>query len=332
MRMILRVQCILTALSAVYVMCAFAQGPPRQTPDDNVAQIRRQRELENRRMGDLRRAEESARRSARYPSNAPTVLSAKEKKRLDALKAPKEEDIAANSEFLKRPRTGIVRLFPYHDCESEYVVRLDGDCADMIPGSSSHRFRKNGFSDDIVFRDGLLIADGFFATSIMTNLGNMPLEEVSFTTPGLQFVRDYIPAGEIAKAKEQYSSVTKGIVSGGYIYANRSRVTAGSAYALRIIAYRNGNNLNKRMVLYALYAERSLEDAGIPLFWRVRDDTRIDLTLAFRVVRVDTDGSVTLLWKELERKDSPKITFPDGELTDLKARRSRPERGEKGRR
>lgn len=322
--MILRAQCISTAFLGVYVMCAFAQAPPRQiTPEDNVAQVRRQRESENRRMSDLRRAEESARRSVRYPSNATPVLTAKEKKRIEALKAPKEEDVAANSEFLKLPRTGIFRLFPYHDCESHLVVRLDGDCADMIPGSASYRFRKNGFSDDIAFSDGALIADGFFAISIMTNIGEIPLEQVSLTTPGLQFIRDYVPAGEIDKAKIQYANLVKGVMSGRFVYANRSRVAAGSAYALRIIAYRNGNSLGKRVMFYAMFADRSIEGAGIPLFWRVKEDTRIDLTIAFRVVRVDSDGSVTLLWKELERKDPPKITFPDGAAwSDLKMRSS----------
>jgi hypothetical protein len=35
----------------------------------------------------------------------------------------------------------------------------------------------------------------------------------------------------------------------------------------------------------------------------------MDLTLAFKVVRKEKDGSVTLLWKELRRGESPKFKF-----------------------
>ncbi|MEP6903577.1 MAG: hypothetical protein ABJA66_17775 [Actinomycetota bacterium] len=42
-------------------------------------------------------------------------------------------------------------------------------------------------------------------------------------------------------------------------------------------------------------------------------DNRIDLTLAFRVIRKEPDGGITLLWKEIERQKSPPIKFPKRE-------------------
>ena len=62
-------------------------------------------------------------------------------------------------------------------------------------------------------------------------------------------------------------------------------------YALRVIAYR-GN-------LYKVF-NRFRYDV-------LRGDNRIDLTLAFRVLRKEKDGSLLILWKELKRGESPKL-------------------------
>lgn len=326
MKTILRMQFVISALLAVYIISAHAQNPPGPTPiEDTAGQIQRQRERINNSIVTARGAEENARRSARPPESGPPGLSPKDRKKLAAIKSPKDEDIAANKEFLKQPRTGIVRLLPYQACESRYVVRVDRECEGVIPGSSAYRFRKNGVSDDIVFKDGHLIADGFFTNSIMTSLGDLSLDQVSLQTPGMEFVKDYVPATEISEITKQYLQLARGIPHGKNTYSNHFAVAAGGVYALRLIAYRNGNNDEKKMVFYARHADVSMVDDDIPFFWRVQEDTRIDLTVAFRVIRKDPDGSVTLLWKELERKEPPKITFPDGvELTDFKGQGSRP--------
>jgi len=40
-------------------------------------------------------------------------------------------------------------------------------------------------------------------------------------------------------------------------------------------------------------------------------DDRVDVTIAFRLLKKDAaTGIYTLLWKELGRRDAPKIIFP----------------------
>jgi hypothetical protein len=34
------------------------------------------------------------------------------------------------------------------------------------------------------------------------------------------------------------------------------------------------------------------------------------LILAFRVIRKEPDGSATLLWKEIARREAPRLEFP----------------------
>jgi hypothetical protein len=47
------------------------------------------------------------------------------------------------------------------------------------------------------------------------------------------------------------------------------------------------------------------------MFLALKDDNRTDLTVAFRIIRKDADGSITLVWKKLVEKTPPEIVFPD---------------------
>ncbi len=40
---------------------------------------------------------------------------------------------------------------------------------------------------------------------------------------------------------------------------------------------------------------------------KLADDKRIDLTIAFRVVGKEKDGSQIVIWKELNRQNSPEL-------------------------
>jgi hypothetical protein len=295
-------------------------GSRTNSPDGEAyRQIQRQRAMDNRNQAEMRRTEQAARESVRSPQEKFGKLTEKEKKKIEALRAPNPEDIAANKDFLAQPNTGIVRLLPGYNCESKYVVRVDGNCVNMLPGSSFHRFRNDALSGDILYMDGALIAEGFFSNSIMTGLGNIPLNDISLTTSGMKFLTDFSPTADLPAVKKQYSEISKGIITDNYAYSNRLLALPDMTYALRIIAYRNGNNVMKRINRDRIMGAEPAADSKNMMFLALKDDTRIDLTLSFRIIRKDTDGSITLIWKELSRKDSPEIIFPDDvELADFK--------------
>lgn len=295
-------------------------GAAPRTPDEAAyRQLARQRTIDSQNQAEMRRAENTARASARLPQEKFGKLTPKEKKRIEALRAPNPQDLETYKDFLAQPHTGIVRLLPGYNCESKYVVRVDGNCVNMVPGSSFHRFREDALSGDILFMDDTLIAEGFFSNSIMTGLGDIPMTDVSLATNGVKFLTDFLPSTELTDVKKQYAEISKGIITGNYAYSNSLSAVLDMTYALRVIAYRNGNNVLKRINRDQMLGVTPSPESKNMMFLALKGDTRIDLTLSFRVIRKDTDGSITLIWKELARKDAPEIVFPDDvELDDFK--------------
>lgn len=83
-------------------------------------------------------------------------------------------------------------------------------------------------------------------------------------------------------------------------------------YALRAIAFRSEHKIISRLTPDNVNPDESK-------FLYLDDDKRFDLTVVFRVVRQAENGSITILWKELNRQQSPKLIFAKNEkLSDIK--------------
>lgn len=215
-----------------------------------------------------------------------------QKKRLQ----PKAEDLNRHALFLQQPKTGIFRLFPDLGCdENPLILRADDKCLKIIPESSFFSFRENEHTmeilSDIRLKNNHLVSDGILAQGILVKLGDVALETVSLKSEGLEFLNVFAPHASGTEAQKQYNQIARGVKAGKYEYKKALPVFENTTYALRVIAYRG--NLYQR---FRGYRYNLLEG-----------DKRIDLTLAFRVIRKDRDGGITLLWKELQRRESPKI-------------------------
>lgn len=212
--------------------------------------------------------------------------------------SPDAEDLAKYARFLEQPKTGIFRLLPDLNCdENPLVIKADAECLRAIPESSFYSFREKEhtpeFLSDIRLENNHLISNGILAQGILVALGDVSLENVSLESEGLDFLIQYLPHSYGAEVKKQFLEIAKGINVGKYTYRKAFPARENTTYALRIIAYRGNIIQNFRGYRYDL----------------LEGDKRIDLTLAFRVIRKGMDGGVTLLWKELQRKESPRIKF-----------------------
>ncbi len=212
---------------------------------------------------------------------------------------PNPVDLKKYEQFLEQPKTGIFRLMPDLDCtENANVLKADAVCLNYIPESSYYSFREKEHTIDLLadirLRNGFLISDGILSQGILVNLGNIELEEVTPASEGLNFISSFLPDPQGLEAQKQYIQVMRGVKVGAYEYKKAIRVMQDATYALRVIAYK-GNIFR----VFRGYRFDLLDG-----------DKRIDITLVFRVVRTEQDGGVTLLWKEIDRKEAPRIEFP----------------------
>jgi hypothetical protein len=214
---------------------------------------------------------------------------------------PRAEDEARYAQILAAPRTGIFRLLPDSGCEANtLVIKVDENCLNRIPESSFYSFRENEHAQEILsdirLQNGHLISDGVLSQAILVNLGDIRLETVTTATKGLKFLNEYAPQSASKEAQKQFLQMKNGIEADGYQYKKTAPVVENATYALRVIAYKGNILRTYRGFVFDMLA----------------GDKRIDLTLAFRVVRKDDDGGVTIIWRELARRESPRIKFEKG--------------------
>ena len=209
---------------------------------------------------------------------------------------PQSADLMRYAQFLSQPKTGIFRLFPDLGCEDNpNVIRADKKCLEAIPESSFYSFREKqhtaNYLSDIRLQNNYLISDGLLAQGFLVVLGDVGLENVSLETEGISFMKTYSALTESAQVQKQFSQMRKGIKSGNFLYRKALPVSENMTYALRVVAYQ-GN-------IYQMFRGYRYDLLG--------GDKRIDLTVTFRIIGKTADGGITVLWKELDRRDAPKF-------------------------
>lgn len=212
---------------------------------------------------------------------------------------PKAEDLAKYSNFLLQPKTGMFRLLPDLGCQdNSLVLKADETCLSAIPESSFYSFREEEHTSemlaDLRIKSNHFVTDGILTQGILVNLGDVELEKTNINSKGFQFLNAYKPPELSPDATKQANEILRGITFDGYTYRKILPAVENNTYALRVVAYRGSIVRSYRGFRFDLLG----------------GDKRIDITVAFRVIRKETDGSLTLLWRELERKESPKLKYP----------------------
>ncbi len=214
------------------------------------------------------------------------------------LLAPNAEDVKKYAAFLKPSNTGITKLAADFGCaENPSVVVATPDCLIYtMPGAgSSFSFRVKNYRirrlADLTFAKNSFLTTGVLVHGILVNLGDVSLEQVSLETRGVKYLLDFAPAVEFQKAAETERELVAGIEKDGFSYRNGLAAEANATYFLRSIAYRG---FSMRAVSGIAYNELDF-------------DRREDIFIAFRIIRQDADGSLTILWKELDSKKSPRL-------------------------
>lgn len=223
----------------------------------------------------------------------------KPNKKERGLLSPRLEDQRKYADFLRQPNTGLLKLMPDLGCgENPKILVATEICRQytMPGGGSAYSFRKKNYRiwrlADLLHKDGIIHAVGARSQGILVTLGDIPLEKVSLNTKEVKFLTDFVPETEFEDAKKQNRKLIEGITKNGYYYRKGLRAVENTTYVLRSVAYKG----------------KFYRAIGNVVYNELDFDKRRDIIIAFRIVRQDvSDGSITLLWKELANKKAPKL-------------------------
>ena len=207
------------------------------------------------------------------------------------------EDKTKFGAFLALPHTGFLRIHDSALCdEKSAIISANEPCPYNIMGkATSYSFRKEDyrsqFYSDIKFKNSNFQIVGVNMLGFLTNLGDVPLEKITLQTDGIKEMAEFEPSVDIKDVKRQLNIVRKGFKIGDFLYRTWLPMNENNTYALRCIAYES-----------KIY--QKINSFKVDL---LEIDKRVDITVIFRVIRKHDDGSVSILWKELSRKDAPKL-------------------------
>ncbi|MCB1023166.1 MAG: hypothetical protein KDB79_02170 [Acidobacteria bacterium] len=236
-------------------------------------------------------------------------LSKEERKRFEDATSPSEELIKKYKEFLRQSNTGIFRLIPNFGCQSEAVIKLDGDCAGFVPDAWAYSFRAEDYSGeelhDISYIKNRIVSNSLLNQGILVDIGNADPAAVALDEPGLLFLQNFDPAEDRVGAHAQFMELAAGIESDGFYYSNSVGLKPGNTYAYRAISYRYGDKWSSRF-RGRNFQKLSKEEQR---FAWINLDERNDSIYVFAVVAQDEDRGVTIVWKRLSKEKSPKLVF-----------------------
>ncbi len=305
-----KVLCLL--LLGVFAFAADLHGQiPQHTPDDSRSEAKRRSDEERSlRMRNMREFDTTMKPLTQPRPSVPAspTIDKETSERIRLARRVDAADHAQYGEFLKADKTGMFKLFPDYDCMTKNLVRTDGNCQDFVMASSSFSFRTGGYIHhlyhDMGFNHGEILSNAFFSQGIFVSLGNVPIENVTPSHGGLKFIYDFQTATDAGGARKTAARLKAGVEFGGFTYSDRVKPAENTTFSLRSVAYGLANSLPTVSETTTISELR---------FHTLSLDKRADVTVVFRIVRKSEDGSLTIVWKELDRKEAPKIKFAKGE-------------------
>jgi hypothetical protein len=223
----------------------------------------------------------------RQPPQPPSVLEFAPNSKEKRLLAVAQDDLQTHAAFLRGPDTGAFRLLPFFPRRKVVSANSPdiGWRAGFSAYASEYSFAKkkhghgvNGWGTARFGWVELRLRSGLFSTGVMdqslgllVQLGDLPLEDVSTSTPGVGELTQLVPPANEAAKVELYRKLFTGYRVNGFGYASGMVARVNTTYVLRSI-------LNKR----------------------------VDHLIAFRVVRLSEEEGVTIVWKRLEEYPKPR--------------------------
>ena len=216
----------------------------------------------------------------------------------ESLLAPDPIDVEKFGRLTGKDGWGLTKLMFGQDCDQgSEVVKSSPHCIKYkMPGAgSSFSFRTKSYRvkrlADLSFsRDGFETI-GVLKHGILVNIGNNSIDSLTLKHDKLKTIVGFQPVTDFDLAVNLVSQLRDGINGGNFVYGSVLPVQPEATYVLRSIAYRGSNAHTVEEITYD----------------ELEFDKRRDVVIAFRVVRVVPNESLTIIWRLLSDKKSPKL-------------------------
>ncbi len=197
---------------------------------------------------------------------------------------PTKEQVSKYSNFLKHPKSGLIKLFEFQNCDRKLIDVNDEKCLEaiqIIGNASYYSFKKRSYTD---YQDkNVILYNGKVSTytgnaGLIADLGDVEFEKLDSDSKEIKALRDLKLVENEFEIDGQNKRFLKGVEIDGKIYNVSAPLKLNSTYALRSVKY-------WRSVSFPSKKETTLEE----------------IIVAFKVVNKNDDGSWLLLWRELGR-------------------------------
>lgn len=207
--------------------------------------------------------------------------------------APPPAYLLTYKNFLKDKDHGIFRIWPDKGCDKGLTVSVESleKCKDVVPvkgGGSFYSFRIRTHDSrsvdfwDLHFIDGNLVGGNDSVEMIVAETDVADIKTINIKNSVFKSLSEYEPRSTRAEIKKQNGELQKGIELDGKSFSNQVQPKLDRVFAGRVVAY--------------------FEKGEVGFYSGSRYNGRgLDLTVAFQVVAIESDGSLVILWKELKR-------------------------------
>lgn len=196
------------------------------------------------------------------------------------------DDSAKYALFLKNPNSGIIKLLAQSNCDKNkknVFSKCSLENAAIKDYAAAYSFieqrHTNKFTGDISLTHNNLDATTTRIQTIIVDLGDEPLDTLTLESKGAAYLKKFMPASQLSQARKQYDNFLKSVKVEHFIYSKSVPVALNHTYVVRSIDYQDSTIIPGKEYL--------------------------DTIVAVKIIRLDEDGNVTLLWKELSRKNAP---------------------------
>lgn len=300
-----RLLCPIAFLWVFLIFLPIANAAPQRIRPPTDDELDRQTQDAARRQSE--RASLDTLKRDKGHSGSPGIVDDKfyNRKLTDAQKkllTPAADDEVTYREFLRQEHTGLIRLLPGGKYDPNSTVAAD-DPDRVLPirgGGAYYSFVEKSQSlgpwSELTFQEGQLIA-GFWEQSLgpMTRLGDVPIDSVTLTTPGVDYLTKIVPPTDLSELSGQRKVNFQGFKVGACLYNSRLLPIVNQTYVLRSVVYKQEGHM------------RVLPGGGSIFVHNPSEYKGTDELIVFRILRAEADGSLTILWKRLQKFSTTKV-------------------------